>query len=60
MTDMRARYLGRWARTFAMVLSFVFLWCEPLMNVSVRRWGTLPPPPFAPRSYARNDARYGE
>ena len=23
MTDMRARYLGRWARTFAMVLSFL-------------------------------------
>ena len=32
MTDMRARYRGRWARTFAMVFSFWFSWCESLLN----------------------------
>ena len=32
MTDMRARYRGRCARTFAMVLSFWFSWCESLLN----------------------------
>ena len=42
MTDMRARYRGRCARTFAMVLSCCFLRCESLLNRAARRLGGFP------------------
>ncbi len=60
MTDMRARYLGRCARTFAMVLSCCFFRCESLLNRAARRLGGIPSPPFAPRNYAHDDARDGD
>ena len=43
MTDMRARYLGRWARTFAMVFSFWFSWCESLLHCAAGV-GAIPSP----------------
>ena len=43
MTDMRARYRGRCARTFAMVLSCCFFRCESLLNRAARRLGGFPP-----------------